>query len=335
MRNKIVTSILLVGLMGCGGGINIKDTNQYVPVATGETELMPSQEQLAAPRTKVVLFETNDKTHHESFSRIAVALNGAVEEHINNTGAEIVDRALAKKLEQEIDLSEQGGGIYDGPAIAHYAIKSAIHFAEVTRRFNKASSWTDKKGKTHYSPANCRHTAKVKGTLTFYEIPNLRLVKAINLEGRSSSSTETGNNACPISTEQAASILAQATTTAVKKKRTALQNEVTPTGYVSERLRTGNEKSGKGIIVTTLGLDLGVKSGEKIEVYHVENRKNHLTEKESYFRTKIAQGKVSSQLGSDYSWIVIDEGFEKILIGHPVKIVHKVGMFEGVRNKLN
>lgn len=294
-----------------------------------EAEILPSKNQLNHQRTKIVVFEADERAVPAARgTHLGLALSNAVEKALTASGAEIVDRSMAEKLGNELMLAEsKGSGSYDGPEVAQFAIRGKVTAADYGAKYNEASSYTDKKGKTHYSPASYDHRADVGGSVSIYELPSLRLVSTLNVSGKATASDpRQGPNAAT-----GASLLRSAAESAIEDSAHELKNLFAPKGYVVER-RTNGEDS---IFKILIGRAQGVKAEDKVVIYSLRKKVNALTGVEQMEELPVVEAKVSEQVAEGDAWIVPadKEAATRIRLGDFVKIKYaKKSLMDNLMN---
>lgn len=263
-----------------------------------EAEIMPTKAQLNHQRMKIVVFEADDSAAGNVKSAgLGLTLSNTVEKELSVSGAEIIDRSLAKKLGDELKLAEsKGTGNYRGPEVAQFAIRGKVSSAEYGARYIEASSYTDKKtGKTFYTPASYSHSASVVGGISVYELPNLRLVASVNMSGRATASDPyQGANQ-----NTGASLLRTATESAVEDSAHNLKNLFAPKGYVVEKRIDGD----KSIFKILMGQEQGVKAEDKVVIYSLRKKTNALTGIEQVDEIPVTEATVSDLVTSGESWV--------------------------------
>lgn len=322
MKKQIAVMLLAIagaGLSGCS--TTIKDLGAYRSAPMMEADVMPNKDQLEARRIKVVVFEAEDS----SGRRIAQAgsvMTQSLASKVSDGGSEIIDRNLANKLQEEVSLAEaKGVGSYSGPAVADFAIKAVLGSINYGNKFVQASTICDKKGRCNTYPAHCEHSAGMAGTVRVYEIPSLRLVTSINVNGSAYVSTETYCNSSP-----AEGLMLKSIENGIHSARTEVQNLFAPKGYVVEKRVNGD----KSIFKVMFGTSQGAKSQNSVKIFSLRKNENQLTGKTTVEEIPIATGTISDQVTSEHSWVVVDSAdvAKQIRLGDFVKVVYKKGMLE-------
>ena len=329
MKNILLTICMsgTVLLTGCAGN-QIKDVNSYSKATLQPTDVMPSKDEMSGDKTKVVIFNPIDSDIElAANAKAGHSIATGLEKYIAVTGAEIVDRNIAKKLKEEIQLAEmKGGSTYQGPNIADYAITGTVSSANVGSRFTETKSWQDDKGKWHTTPASCTYTAKVSANIRIYKLPGLKFSKTITLDDSVKTSEESRNSRCPFSINAQESLVRQAATRSVKSARTEFQNHFAAKAYVLER-RTKEDMT---IFKISHGKDLGFVEDSDINIYHLEVSKNPLTDNVTPEEYSVAKGTISNQVGQHHAWVIVEdkERANRIKLGDYVKVLYEKGMFE-------
>jgi len=329
----LATAISTLVLTGCASTSD--NFTQYQSVSMQKADVLPTKESLAGEKFKVVIFTADDggsKLAKKAKAGYSVATT--LEKYMAEAGVEIVDRDIADKLEIEIETAEElGESTYQGQEIADYAITGSISTAQVGASFTERSTYKDKKGKVHVTPAYCTYSAKVTANLKLYTMPALTYSKTISIDDSVSSSKDTNNSNCPMSANQQQSMVRQAAVEAVKDSRIEFQNFFAPKAYVLEH-RVFEDQD---IFKLSAGTNLGFKAGDELKFYSVNKSKNPLTGDISSEEYPVTEGEVEEGLVFDqYVWVSVDhEKAAKIRLGDFVKIEYSKGTLEGAFDSLN
>ena len=315
---------LTAALMLSGCVATKVDLAKFRESSLKEAEIMPTKAQLERLRTKIVVFEADDAAaNHIRNAGLGLTLSSTVEKELAVSGAEIIDRSIANKLGDELRLAEsRGSGSYQGPDVAQFAIRGKISSAEYGAKFNEATSYTDKKtGKTSTSPSSYSHSAGVVGSINVYELPSLRLVSSIKMNGKASANDPKQNANVQIG----AALLRKATESAVEDSSHELKNLFAPKGYVVEKRVDGD----KNIFKILMGRDQGVKTEDKVVIYSLRRKTNALTGVESVEEVPVAEATVSEHISNDESWASLadKQAAGKIRLGDFVKVKYSEASF--------
>ncbi|MGF1737375.1 hypothetical protein [Photobacterium satsumensis] len=243
-------------------------------------------------------------------SVMATAFQHRLESQVDESGAKLVDRSLAGKLKQEIQLAEESGRFNtSGVAIADYAVLAEITSTSLKYSFDDEEYKTNDDGETKYYPAECTFTGKVEGLVKVVELPSMEVVKRIELKSSEVSSFEQDrpDSDCPISKGQYKRIMQEAAKNAVNRNDD-LKNQLAPSGVIEE-LRQCDEYG--TMVRVNMGTTLGIRPEQVVEISSVEQvtAPDGKTEIEFY---PLGEGKVAEEgnrqgLKPRYSWVGIDE----------------------------
>lgn len=197
-------------LSGCAvNGVCTPDTK--VPM---EKSAVPAK---TSTSSKVIVLPVEADFKDPAVKRIQATMLGALEGQVIATGTTLVDRKIANKLKAEIKLAEQNGRYNSkGVPVADYAVITQLNSSEISKEFHEAYTYKDKKGNYHKVPAKCTFTSNVKGVMKVYSLPDMQLVKLVDLKGDEYNSTETRNSSCPINNATYTSMAVKASEEAVK-----------------------------------------------------------------------------------------------------------------------
>ncbi len=315
-------SILLTGCAGMMGPIE-KNLSEYKRAPMPNAKILPSKEEFRGGKTKVVVFNLDDS--HVDLAKSAKAgysFAKALEDKISITGAEIVDRSIAQKLRQEIELAEmKGGSGYAGPNVASFAVTGEVSAANVGAEYSKAERWQDKKGKWHQRSASCRYSAQAKANLRIYKMPELKLLSSITVDGDVSDSQETVGSSCPISKESQEGMVQQAAMDAIESFDVEIQNQFAPKAYVVEHRSNGDDS----IFKLSQGSALGFKPESIVTIYRTEEVQNPITGETTVEEYPVVKAEVTDQVSQNYAWLALDdnEKASQIRLGHYAKVKYE------------
>ena len=159
----VISCMSSLAFLGGCASYKIENFDAYSQTTMPQADVMPSVEELKNKKTKIVVFNADDSNIDlAKNAKAGYSIATTLEKHLSEAGTEIVDRNIAKKLQNEIQLAEvKGKSTYQGPSIADYAITGNVSAANIGSKFYERSQWTDKKGKVYVTPAKCKYTAQV------------------------------------------------------------------------------------------------------------------------------------------------------------------------------
>lgn len=316
---KILLAVTLMVASGCASH-QIANLDEYSPVALERSKFAPNSEQLNHTKVKVVVFPLNENNNQVARQAdLGLSLAGSIERCLTEAQtAEIVDRQIASQLQEEIKLAEMNQtGAYAGPAIADYALSGMITNASFTHKFNEAINGRDKKGNPVYTPPSFRYTAAIDGIIKVYEIPSMKVVKTFQISDNKGRSEETRGSSNFVDHDE--DLVRGAGKDAIESLKAELQNEFAQKAYVIEK----KAKDSTAIFKVNIGIENGVKPGDKCEIFTTTENLNQLTGKLDVEKHKVCNGIISSQITSNSAWVIASaEESKKVQLGDQVKLVY-------------
>lgn len=336
MIKNILLLIISTLLTACGTSSHIKDFDVFEKRPLVKAAIMPSKTQLSRDRARVVVLDiSDDDIKLAKNSSLGITLRKKIEVTLAEAGIDVIDRKLASALKKELMLAEMKGvHEYKGPEVADYSITGDVIAVNFSSSYTKASTWVDKKGKSHYSPPRCRYSVELEGHLKIHALPSLRMVETIKLketESRSHEVTSRYSGKCPAySQAQLNNLVTETGIEAIKDSEVKLKNNFAPQGYITEA-RFNDDIN---IFKITIGNLVGIKEGQIANVIQLFKNEDILTGKTNIEETKIASALVSNNVGNKYSWIIIDDAdkAKKIRLGDTVKIHFENSWFTKLKN---
>jgi hypothetical protein len=321
------SSLLIAAvLLTSGCATTALNLAEYRPASLAQADVMPSPEQAIGRRTQVVLLDIDDSAVRSRMSDAGLLKMRKLEAVLTDGGVEVVDRALASRLRQEIALAEARGDAqsgYSGPEVAQFAIRAFLTDVGASYRYTQPTEYCDKKGKCTQVLASCNYTGSASGSLRVYELPSLKLLNTFNLRGGASSSTSGG---CYDNRVAMTSVARSAVEDAVDDNRVDLQNFFAPKAYVAEK----RMRDQKAIFKVMMGRAQGIRSEDKVIFYTVRLTENPLTRRTEREELVIASGLVSDLVAEDHAWIIAEERnrSESVRLGDFVRVQRKKGWFD-------
>lgn len=112
---------------------------------------------------------------------------------VTDSGSEVIDRKMASRFIDEIQLKEnlsENYSAYEGPVEAKFVVIPTITSLGYGGEYKAAYTSEGKKGKTYRHAAECNYKGNVKATVQIRELPSMKKIVALNVSGSSTSSTE-------------------------------------------------------------------------------------------------------------------------------------------------
>ncbi|QWV92381.1 hypothetical protein KP004_14350 [Geomonas oryzisoli] len=327
LRGTLVISFCLS--MGCASH-QVKSLDEYKPITLEKSKFAPSTEVLQKGKSKIVVFPLSENGNQVAeAAELGLSLAGALEAVLTESNsAEIVDRKIATKLQDEVKLAEMNQtGAYDGPIIADYAVSGSISNASFTHKFFEATRTVDKKGRVTVTAPSFRYTANVEGTIKFYEIPSMKVVKVFKISDNKARSEETRSS--QNYAERDDDLVRGAGRDAIGSIKSEIKNLVAPRAYVLDK----KVKDSSAIFKVNLGADKGAQPGDKCEIFTVVESVNQISGATETETRKICDGVITNQITPGNSWVMasLDESKE-VKLGDQVKVVYSKGAFEYMKD---
>lgn len=190
---------------------------------------------------------------------------------IVDSGSEVIDRRMASRFIDEIQLKESLSENYDayqGPVEAKFVVIPTITDMSFGGEYEKSYTSKSKKGKSTHHPAECDYSAKVKGNVQIRELPSMKKIVSFNVKGRSSNSQENPPSRSCKEQSMYNSVVAGAIADLLEKGD---DDYVTLSKYVGSRgLITGAKiHNGDLYFETNLGRLHGAKEEAQIAIYQL------------------------------------------------------------------
>jgi len=313
LKKTALALSLSVILSGCAGVSEVCQPNYHVDIATSE---QPAKK--AEDNTIIVLpIEIGFKD--PAAKKIQSVLRNELESQIVKSGTNLVDRKIANKLKNELRLAEQSGRYNTkGVPIADYAVLTEITASDLKTSFSKARSYENKKGETVHVPASCSYSVDVSAIAKVVSLPDMQLIKRIELKGDKSTSSETNNSRCPVSDARYAGLASEAATEAVQH-----DNELKLLLALSAPVQELRQCDAGTMVRIAIGSDKNIQPGTEIAFSKaIQNMDGEI---ETF---TIGEGEVVDVPGdgikAKYSWVEITEELAlQISTGDKAKIVPK------------
>ncbi len=322
----------------------IKNFDKYQKQFASKSSFMPTEEQVDKKTVKVAVFDFDEKDIElAKQANLGKSLAGELETFLaKNKLAELVDRNVSSKLQQEIQLAEMNKtGAYAGPKVADYAVSGILTNADFNRKYVDGSVYINpKNGNTVSIPPKFVYKASVSGNIKVYELPSLNVVNTIELSGLATRSENVQNNGglsiggIRIGGENAEGakrddgLVRKAVIDAISFAETNILNAFAKRGYILEKRSLGKDN----IFKVNLGFEDGIKHGDKFDVIAQYETENPITSKLEVERKIIANGSISQIIDPKTCWIIISDNKQAsaIRIGDAVILKYKASSFKSV-----
>ncbi|MDW7973139.1 MAG: CsgG/HfaB family protein [Thermodesulfovibrio sp.] len=277
-------------------------------------------------KPKVAVLPPSDNPRYSQCKLYNTAQEYLVQALANTGTVELVERSQLNVIMQEIKFKAGITGEIDVEKfskIAHevdFVIVGSIPSASTTTQFTEGSSWTDKKGKTHYIPASCKEEAKVNLLFRVITFPSGNIQKALNMSGQKSIKRDVQSSFdCRV--QDLCGLLGQAIDVAINNSIEELMQAFPVYGYIYKTM-TNIKNPKERLAFVNLGSADGIKAGSELEIIEFVKDIDPI-KMESIITPQIVGECVVSEtnLQPDRSICIISENFaDKVFTGHAVKL---------------
>jgi len=339
MKNGYLSTILVgtvIGFSGCSTSINLAE---YHPVNIKKGKHIPSRDKLTGNHLPKVIIMDIDDNNLENAKRAKLGRSMAVDinKELSGSGKVQVLKRVASKnykdiLNKEIKAAELGREIGEDIGQADYLVSGQLSNVTYTHKFSEAQRIRDKKGRVDIIPPSMKYKSCVEGTLKVFSLPELVAVKSLPFK-ECSSFSEDVRSSSDIKPSNG-SLERKAGSLAIKKIIPELKTFFTPKGYIYEMRKN---KDGDIIVKTTLGSSFGIKEGDSVKIYTIEDVNNPLTGETTTTEVKIGKGVISDKITPVYSWIIVKELYDgrEIKMGDYVKAKYKFSIWETMKQQID
>lgn len=296
-KNAILASAVLFLASGCAmGPDHICRPDERVNIGNADKPVKNSAD------IKVSILDVDVPSKDAATTHLKTEIRNKLEGQVVDSGSTLVDRKLAKKLKKDVQLAEQSGRYSTkGVPVADFVVATEVTASDLTTSFSEASSYLNKKGERVYIPASCTYSVDVSAVMKVIAIPDMTLIKRIELKGSSSNSSETNNSNCPTSNQNFISLATKAVDSAIDDNL-EFKKQLAPSAPVMELRQCDDYNMVK--------VGMGSKKHVKPRTHIAFSQKidNAEGEVESF---TIGEGKVvnveNDGIKRDYSWVEVDE----------------------------
>lgn len=282
----IASAILVLALSGCTSS-TVKSLPNFHEVGIERAEVQPRKDWVEGQRVKVVVSPPEGKEWQDAQqAQLLPLFSQAIQRAIEESGSEVIDRSLNSSLRDEMRLAEaKGSGNFEGPAVAHFAVKPA--FSKVTVSSTKETRGMLSKLINKNEPPVYNHVLMVEGRIRIYEIPAMRLIETLQFEEE-----QKEDNTSPRLSDANAR-LHEIFGKAFGSVRNDFKNLIAPRGAVVKK----GISDGVTVFQVMIGGEHKVTPRDKVRIFSLGGG----TE------TLIAEGSVTAAVGPRHCWISVDD----------------------------
>ncbi|SFV70177.1 hypothetical protein MNB_SV-13-516 [hydrothermal vent metagenome] len=313
-----------LGFTGCMGGNAIK-LGEYKKTTLQKAQYAPSVEKMKTQsRAKVIIQDIdNNSIPTAEKAKLGKSMASNINKELSeNKNVRILKRvSSATDIKEEIKAAEIGKGVGGDVGQADYLLTGKISNSTYSNEFKEATKYTDKEGKTHYTPPKINYEACVQGTLKVFALPSLKEVESGSFDECSSSSEEarSPSDAKPSN----GTLEREAGTEAMDSVAYKLKSFFTPKAYITAMKKNGDDT----IIQVSVGKKQGAKEGDEVQIFKMTDDG----------AVQIGTGEISNKITDHKSWVTVSdiEDGEKIKKGDYIKIIYKEGTLSKIGKTMN
>ena len=299
--------------------------------ALTKAEIMPTKGDLAGKALSVLILPTESKNDLALKSKSGVALHDVAEHMLQKSGLNIVQRKVSSEITDELKAYESTGKYnQEVMSVADVVMAPVISTATFSHTFTEGHTVKDIiTGKKVWVDPSCRFKSTVKGYIKTFDLPNVKLRNNIELDGVSTSSRDTRGASCKLSTVEMYGMLNEASSTAVRNYRTAVQNQFAPKAYVTEHRVVGDIH----YIKISLGTNKQIHEGNEIQFVQQMVTQDDLTGETSIDKFPVGTGEVTDIIQQSSSWVVVDaEVASKLHLGDVAVVTYTKNWMEHIKS---
>lgn len=332
---------LLFLLSGCATTLDLSkmhETKLDENMARGELPAYVKEKK----RPRVAILPIGDSTQYKASLNLAQTAQDTLTQLIVSCGGvEVMERAQIDSFMQEMQFTAGVGAEVDADKFAQIAkdvdtvFVGTISSAIVLAAFTEASSWTDKKGKTYYTPPSCKEEGKVAINFRALESPSGSIKRAFEVKGRSSKTRDVRYSGECQRVQSPGGLLSEAVNKAIDDAREEIANTFPSVGYIYKTMTDRSDPKHR-IAYINLGKSDGLAPGNKVDIIEFSQEMDRIKKTLRVVERPVAEGVVSeTQFMADSSILIIpDDAADRVLVGHAVKSKANVSVFRMIDKAL-
>lgn len=292
-------------------------------------------------RPRVAILPISDSSQYSKTLNLSQTAQDTLTQLIvTSGGVEVMERAQLDSFMEEMKFKAGVGVEVDADKFAEIArdvdtvFVGTISSAAATASFTDARSWTDKKGKSHYSPPSCSEVGSVAINFRALASPSGTIQNTFQVKGRSSRSREVGySGECKV--QSPGGLLSEAINKALDDAREDIANTFPATGYIYKTM-TDKSDPGKRIAYINLGKNDGLEPGNKVDIIEFTQEKDRVKGGTRTVERPVAEAVVSeTQFLTDTAILIVPEqAADRVLVGLAVKTKANVTFFRMINKAL-
>ena len=336
MKQLVSLLLLLSILASCS--VKIANFEKYQKAPLLELETMPTKEEINTKLPRVIIVaEKSETINARATNAQNLIKNNFLTALQANRYANIVERFDSDSIQKEIKIAELEGKTNNSLSSVDYIISIGIPSVTFSRDAQEDILYIATSAAYGQFPTSrpmvYQYNSIVDGIAKLYEVPSLKIAKAIAIKGshseREKATTSSGarignfsleSNTAIASKESDDNITYKAIQKATHKAINEMKQFFKKKGFISEK-RTLDSKA---IYSLNRGTDDDFKSQTKVAVIRTVEHTNSLTDDEEMTEETICTGIVSNKVSEKLSWVVFDDKcHEKLRLGDKATIVYQ------------
>lgn len=276
-------------------------------------------------KPKIAVLPPSDTTQYSKCQLYRSAWEYLVQTLARSGSVEVVERSHLNAIMEELKFRAGISGDIDPGRLVKIAegvdfiFVGSISKAYTGVRFTPSSSWTDKKGRTHYTAASCNEEAEAGLVFRLLEFPAGTVQKAFNMNGKETIYRQVSSQYdCKV--QDICGLLNRAIDKAIENAKEDIMNAFPVFGYIYKTM-SNRKNPRERIAFITLGTSDGIKAGSKVEIIEFIKEKDPVKDMETLTTRIVGECTVSdTDLQSDRSiCIIAEDSVDKVFPGHAVK----------------
>jgi hypothetical protein len=283
-------------------------------------------------RPKIAILPPSDATQYKQCQLYNVAWE-YLTQYLQIAGMELVERSQLNAIMQELKFREGISGDIDIQKFTQIArgvdfvVVGSVTSALTRADFSEGRTWTDKKGKVHYTPPSCSEEGKVSLSIRLLNFPSGIVQKTFLMEGKEFLGSREVSSSYECQITDPCGVLALATKRAIDNSKEDLIRAFPVYGYIYKTLTHPKEKT-KRIAFINLGINDGLQPNSKLDIVEFLEERDPISGVTLLRTQTIGECTVSeTDLQADKAICVISEdSVDRVLVGHAVKLKGEEGV---------
>lgn len=332
LKKAGVLALMLAVTSGCASTINMANYGE-LECDKKDCEISPPEYIVNKKKPKVAILPIADVT--DFAGKLSKPAQETLTQIITGgTGLEVVERAQMEKLFEEAKFKESVSGDLDTEALTHlakdidYVIMGSVSSVNTGAKFTEASSYVDKKGRTHRTAASCSVSGEATVNVRAVSTATGSIYKVFTpFKGSVSGSSEIRSSYdCRVGDPY--QLASGATAKAIENGRNSFIDAFPNYGYVAKTMTNPKDPKDR-VAQITLGRNDGVKPGDRVMLAKFIKSFDRIKKVESVNLQDLVEVQINETgIGDDQSFVKLPEDFAaEVTAGYIVKTKSKRGFF--------